>query len=164
MVEPLSHIRLTVEPDPEAYAEEIEDRLLATLRENVPASDYAPFGVLARNGNGEIRGGLFGGTTYGWLLIKMLWVSEEVRNQGLGSRIMALAEETAHRQGCHGAWLDTSSDRARKFYERLGYNTFGILENLEGERPQGHSRFFLCKRLAAPGRPHMKCRYSVTTL
>ena len=76
MIEPLSGIRLTVEPDPAAFAEEIEDRLLAALRLNVPASDYAPFGVLARNGNGEIRGGLFGGTTYGWLLIKMLWVSE----------------------------------------------------------------------------------------
>ncbi len=72
MVEPLSQIRLTVEPHPEAYADEIEDRLLAALRENVPASDYAPFGVLARNGKGEIRGGLIGGTSYGWLLIKML--------------------------------------------------------------------------------------------
>jgi predicted N-acetyltransferase YhbS len=156
MVEPLPDTRLTVESDPEAYAEEIGNRLLAALRQNHPASDYEPFGVLARSGSGEIRGGLIGGTSYGWLLIKMLWVSEDIRNRGLGSRIMALAEETAHQQGCHGAWLDTSSDWARKFYERLGYNAFGILENVEGERPQGHSRFFLCKRLAAPSRPHMK--------
>ncbi len=150
MVDRHSRIRITVEPDPEAFEAELEERLLTSLRGNVPASDYTPLGVLARAGSGRIVGGLSGGTSYGWLLVKILWVAEEFRGQGLGVRIMALAEEEAHRRGCHGAWLDTSSSRARGFYERLGFEVFGMLENREGERPQGHARFFLCKRFQAP--------------
>jgi GNAT superfamily N-acetyltransferase len=143
-----SRIRITVEPDPGAFAAELEERLLTSLRRNVPATDYAPLGLLARDGSGRVVGGLSGGTSYGWLLVKILWVAEEFRGRGLGAGIMALAEEEALGRGCHGAWLDTSSGRACDFYERLGYEIFGKLENREGELPQGHARFFLCKRLS----------------
>jgi GNAT superfamily N-acetyltransferase len=149
----LSDIEITVEPDPDAFVEEIEVRLLASLRQNVPASDYEPFGVLARDKEGAILGGLIGGTSYGWLLIKILWVAEDIRSQGLGARIMQLAEQEASSRGCHGAWLDTSSQRARTFYAKLGYETFGMLENRDGEKPQGHARFFLSKRFSHLDKP-----------
>ena len=148
MYERLASIQLTVEAEPEAFAEELEASLLASLRQNVPASDYAPFGILARDGQGVNVGGLIGGTSYGWLSIKILWVSEDLRGQGLGARIMTLAEEAAIQRGCHGAWLDTSSPCAKSFYEKLGYATFGTLENQAGERPHGHARFFLHKRFS----------------
>ena len=125
-------------------------------------SDYATFSIVARNAEGEILGGLIGGTSYGWLLVKMLWVADEARGQGLGTRIMALAEDVVRGRGCHGAWLDTSSRRARRFYEKLGYEAFGILENRDGERPEGHARFFLSKRFAPPeeGPDSTWCRHS----
>jgi hypothetical protein len=39
-------------------------------------------------------------------------------------------------------WLDTFSFQARPFYEKLGYEVFGQLEDY----PRGHSRYFLQKR------------------
>jgi len=153
MDERLPDIRITVEPDPDTFAAEIETRLLDSLKQNVPASDYAPFGVLARDSEGTILGGLIGGTSYGWLLIKYLWVAEGLRFQGLGARIMRLAEEEVLSRGCHGAWLDTSSQRARNFYAKLGYEIFGTLENREGEKPQGHARSFLYKRFPLTDKP-----------
>jgi hypothetical protein len=42
MDERLPDIRITVEPDPDTFAAEIETRLLDSLKQNVPASDYAP--------------------------------------------------------------------------------------------------------------------------
>jgi GNAT superfamily N-acetyltransferase len=149
----LSDIRIAVEPDPGPFAREIEMRLLDSLRQNVPAGDYAPFGILARDSEGAILGGLIGGTSYGWLLIKLLWVAEDLRGQGLGARMVRLAEQEALSRGCHGAWLDSSSQRARNFYAKLGYETFGMLENREGEEPQGHARFFLCKRFPCADKP-----------
>ena len=149
----LSDIRIAVAPDPGPFAREIETRLLDSLRQNVPAGDYAPFGILARDSEGAILGGLIGGTSYGWLLIKILWVAEDLRGQGLGARMVRLAEEEALSRGCHGAWLDSSSPRARNFYAKLGYETFGMLENREGEEPQGHARFFLCKRFPCADKP-----------
>jgi GNAT superfamily N-acetyltransferase len=77
----------------------------------------------------------------------MLLVAEECRGHGLEVRLMAEAETIARSRGCHGAWLDTSSARAERFYVRLGYEPFWVLANSPGEQPQGHRRAFLVRRL-----------------
>jgi GNAT superfamily N-acetyltransferase len=143
----MSSLQILVEPNPDDVADEIERNLVASLRSNVPPNDALPLAVVARSGDGKLVGGLIGSTSYGGLLIKMLWVMETHRNHGLGTEIMDKAEKIALQRGCHGAWLDTSSARANRFYARLGYQPFGTLENKEGDHPEGHRRFFLCKRL-----------------
>ncbi len=88
-----------------------------------------------------------GSTSYGWLLVKMLWVADEMRGGRIGTRLMDEAECLARSRGCHAAWLDTSSADAERFYLRLGYESFGDLANTPGEQSQGHRRTFLSKRL-----------------
>src|SRR3712207_6136085 len=105
---PLSPVMTAVEEDPTgAIADEVEHRLLEALRQNVPPSDGRPLTLLARNAQGAMTGGLIGSTSYGWLLVKMLWVAEELRGRGLGARLMAEAEDIARSRSCHGVWLDT---------------------------------------------------------
>jgi GNAT superfamily N-acetyltransferase len=105
----LPNIQIEVESDPDgAIAATIEDRLIEALRQNVPPSDSEPLVLLARQGT-AIVGGLVGTTSYGWLLVKMLWAAKEMRRRGLGACLMAKAEALARSRGCHGAWLDTSS-------------------------------------------------------
>lgn len=142
-------IQIDLGQDPSgALAEMIEKRLTESLRQNVPPNDAEPLNLVARATTGtKIVGGLIGTTSYGWLLVKMLWVTQGMRGYGLGSRLMAHAEALAQAKGCHAAWLDTSSRNAERFYIRLGYAPFGILENRDGERPPGHRRAFLAKRL-----------------
>jgi len=139
---------ITLEGDPNGtLADEVERKLLEALRQNVPPSDGKPLTLIARNLQGAMVGGLVGSTSYGWLLVNILWVTEELRGQGFGARLMAEAETIARSRGCHGAWLDTSSARAERFYIRLGYNSFGVLTNGPGEQPQEHRRAFLTKCL-----------------
>ena len=102
--------------------------------------------LLIHNQAGEVTGGLWGRTAWGWLFVELFFIPEEKRGSGLGTRLMRRAEEEAVSRGCHHAWLDTFSFQARGFYEKLGYRVFGTL----GDYPIGHSRFFLTKRLAAP--------------
>jgi predicted N-acetyltransferase YhbS len=128
-------------------AHQIDCRLVEALRQNVPPNDAQPLTLVARRG-ADIIGGLVGVTSYGWLLVKILWVAEELRGQGIGAGLMTQAEAVARSRGCHGVWLDTSSARAERFYARLGYQPFGALQNKGGERPQGHRRAFLAKRLS----------------
>jgi ribosomal protein S18 acetylase RimI-like enzyme len=134
-------------PDPDDAAILVEDRLAAALRANVPPNDAQPLALLARDAERDLVGGLIGSTSYGWLLVKMLWVDERARGRRLGQELMQAAEREAVRRGCHGAWLDTSSAAAARFYERLGYRTFGTLENRPDDRPVGHRRWFMRKRL-----------------
>jgi GNAT superfamily N-acetyltransferase len=134
--------------DPDEAAILVEGRLVAALRENVPPNDAQPLALLAHDSGRALVGGLIGSTSYGWLLVKILWVDERARGRRLGQELMQAAECEAIRRGCHGAWLDTSSRAAARFYERLGYRTFGTLENGPDDRPRGHRRWFMRKRLS----------------
>ncbi|WP_439569928.1 GNAT family N-acetyltransferase [Sphingopyxis sp.] len=140
---------IAVVPATEALAKEIEARLTEALRANTPPNDVAPLAVVAHDNDGTLIAGLTGTMAYGWLLVKTLWVAETERGRGLGARMMAKAEAEAFTQGCHHAWLDTSSERAEGFYRRLGYELFGALDNGRELWPPGHRRTFMKKRLLA---------------
>lgn len=107
-------------------------------------SQNRPLLVQVKDGHGAVVGGLWGHTGYEWLFTQLLVVPASLRGQGVGTRIMQLAESEAVRRGCHGAWLDTFEFQARGFYERLGYTCFGALPDY----PTGFSRFFMHKTLA----------------
>jgi GNAT superfamily N-acetyltransferase len=99
--------------------------------------------LLSHPDTGDIIGGLWGETMFSYLHVDLLFVPETLRYSGIGRQLMTQAEEEATRRGCHGAWLDTFSFQARRFYERLGYAVFGTIEDY----PPGHSRFFMKKTL-----------------
>ena len=112
---------------------------------------HRPLVVSLHDGAGHVVGGLWGVTGYGWLFTQLLVVPESARGQGVGTRLMQMAEQEAAARGCHSAWLDTFEFQARAFYERLGYACFGELPNY----PNGFSRFFLRKALLPGNAPRM---------
>jgi GNAT superfamily N-acetyltransferase len=93
--------------------------------------------------NEEIVGGLIGATYWDWFYINLMWIGEELRGQGYGHRLLALAEEEARERGAKHAYLDTFSFQAPGFYEQHGFQVFGELEDF----PLGHQRLFLAKEL-----------------
>lgn len=97
--------------------------------------------VLSRIG-GELVGGLIGYTHWNWLFVKQLWVAEAVRRNGVGRSLMRAAEHEAHARGCLHAHCDTFDFQALPFYQALGYNVFGRLDDY----PVGHTRYFLQKQ------------------
>jgi GNAT superfamily N-acetyltransferase len=107
--------------------------------------------LVLREGDGPVQGGLRAITYYGWMFIEILFLPAALRGQGVGTRLMRMAEAEAIRRGCVGIWLDTFSFQARPFYERLGYVSFGQIDDY----PAGHSRFFMQKRLDLAGKPRI---------
>jgi len=71
-----------------------------------------------------------------------LWVKEP--GQGLGRKLIEQVEELARENGLRGVFLDTFEFQARPFYEKLGFTTFGTLENAVGDG----ARYFMQKRLS----------------
>ncbi|MFN0074032.1 MAG: GNAT family N-acetyltransferase [Chloroflexota bacterium] len=116
-----------------------------------PGRDLA---VFLRDQEGAIVAGLEGGTWSGWLSVRYLWVTDELRGQGWGRRIMDVAEQEAAARGCRHIRLDTMSYQARGFYEKLGFQVFAELDDYPGP----HSMYLLRKDL-----PNSTWR-SVTTL
>jgi GNAT superfamily N-acetyltransferase len=105
--------------------------------------DWTPRYILGRDPENAIKAGTRFVTAFEWLFVHLLWVAEPYRGRGVGSRLMAEAEQTARRLRCRGAYLDTFTFQAPKFYERLGYREFGRLDDF----PPGHSRIWFVKRL-----------------
>jgi GNAT superfamily N-acetyltransferase len=140
---PESTLRLSVEDDPHPVDVATVGRQLdAFNRRHAGEDHHRLLAVFCRDETGEIVAGLTGGTCWGWLVVDLLWVREDLRGRGIGGRLLATAEQEAIRRGCTGAFLDTLDFQAPAFYQKRGYSVFGELPGL----PPGHVRYYLAKR------------------
>lgn len=136
---------LPVNSPVQTNAKDIETAMLADLAQINEQSLNLPLVFTRHCPDGHLIGGVTGSTSYGWLLVKTLWVHHAHRSQGMAQSLMAQIETKAATLDCHSAWLDTSNSNARKFYERQGYMIFGCLENTTAQAPIGHARWFMRK-------------------
>lgn len=110
---------------------DLNDQLSKRLDEyNFPATgttaeDQTVLSVKAVDESGELIGGLTGWTWSGLLGISMLWVREDSRADGWGSRLLLAAEEEAKKRGCDRACVSSFSFQAPGFYQRHGYAETG---------------------------------------
>ena len=104
---------------------------------------HTPLNLIEYDADGSIIGGLLGGTYWGWMYIDILWVREDHRRQGVGSRLLTEAEKEAMRRGCHHVHVDTMSWQAPMFYQKHGYEVIGVLPDI----PLGNQKYLLMKAL-----------------
>ena len=118
-------------------------RLIACEAATAGPPEIKPLAVLLKDSEGRTVGGLWGTTVFRWLVVEYVFIPDECRGMGLGSDLMGRAEAIARERGCIGIWLDTYSFQARGFYEKLGFEVFGAVE----DHPPGERRYFLKKSL-----------------
>lgn len=82
---------------------------------------------------------------YCWrvIYIDILWVDDNYRKQGLGTKLLKKIERVAEEENCTLIHLDTFDFQAKDFYLRHGYELFGVLEDC----PENHCRYYLKKKL-----------------
>lgn len=118
-------------------------RLIEFNREFAGDFIVEPIGIFARDRQGSIVGGLSGSIARDWLHVDLLWVESALRGGGLGSDLLVRAENRARERDCVGIYLETYDFQALPFYERRGYEAFGVLEG----RPRGSRQHYLAKRI-----------------
>jgi ribosomal protein S18 acetylase RimI-like enzyme len=101
--------------------------------------------VFLRDGEGDIIGGTLGSTPLGRLHIDILWVRDDVRGQGYGSRLLLAAEQEAIKRECRCAQLETLSFQAPGFYQKLGYKVFAQFDGVADK----YTWYFMMKDLVA---------------
>jgi GNAT superfamily N-acetyltransferase len=109
-----------------------------------PINAVRPLNVFARSSNGDAIGGLIGETQFAWLKIALMSVEPTMRMRGVGRRIIETAEAEAVRRGCRYVYVDTMDYQAPKFYERLGYQLVGRIDDWDSH---GHSKLFFTKAI-----------------
>ncbi len=140
----MSKFMLTLETEPSQDDLSAINAILSEFnRRAMPDSKFQALTIVVRDGAGYVVGGLRGETYWDWLYVDTLAIRDDIRGQGVGSRLMVMAEQEAIARGCHSAYLDTFSFQALPFYQKQGYEIFGTLDNYPGEQ----KRYFLRKQL-----------------
>ena len=109
----------------------------------VGADGHTPLNLVEYDENGNVIAGILGGTYWGWMYVDILWVHENHRRKGIGTRLLSEAEKEAARRSCHHVHLDTMSWQAPEFYQKHGYEIIGILPDI----PRGNQKYLLMKAL-----------------
>ena len=79
------------------------------------------FAFFIRDENGKIVGGCNGDILYGQLYVGQLWISENLRHQSYGTKLMHLAEDYAKKNGARFLSVNTMDFEALDFYKKLGF-------------------------------------------
>ena len=123
--------------------EQIREELFRFNSDKVGDDGHTPLNIVEYDADGNVIGGILGGTYWGWMYVDILWVHEDHRGKGIGSKLLAEAERVAKNSGCHHVHLDTMSWQAPDFYKNHGYSVIGILPDI----PEGNQKYLLMKAL-----------------
>ena len=139
---PVDEPTVTTEPHPADLA-----RMAERIYEfNVAATgidDGTEWAAFVRDDLGRIVAGITGTLWGDAAEVHVVWVADERRSQGLGTRLLAAAEDQLRRRGGRHVFLATHAFQAAPFYERHGYERSGTWDDY----PRGHGQVFLHKLL-----------------
>jgi GNAT superfamily N-acetyltransferase len=106
--------------------------------------DFRPLAVFVRDPRtGKVLGGLHGRSEFGLVYVAWFFLPEDLRRAGIGSRVLAMAEEEGRRRGCTRIALTTLSVEAPGFYQKQGYDIAATIDC----DPPGLTRYYMMKRL-----------------
>ncbi|NRB10452.1 MAG: GNAT family N-acetyltransferase [Rickettsiaceae bacterium] len=75
--------------------------------------------------------------------LRLLWIDDNYRTQGIGKKLLSLLDEEAHKEGIRKIFVDTYQFQAKEFYEKLEYKVIATVP----EYILGYDRFFFRKDL-----------------
>jgi len=116
----------------------LDDRLYAFNQDATGYRDGEDLRFSVAEG-GEVVAGAVGYTWGGIAEIKLVWVREDRRKDGLGSALMQAAIAEAKARGCRFLFLSTHSFQAQGFYEKLGFETLATIP----DKPLGHTEHWM---------------------
>ena len=120
----------------------LEERLYEFNARTTGIDDALGLAIFGRDERDEVIAGLCGYTWAGCCEIRQVWVHETMRGQGIGRRLLDLAEKEARRRKCFQIILATYSFQAPAFYLKLG---FDVVASIPG--PRGYQHLHLRKLL-----------------
>jgi len=98
------------------------------LQDGVPYIEQERYQFIAEE-NGIIIGFASGLTNHKWFYLTDMWVHEDYRRQGLGTKLLKMLEDKVKSIGTGHIYTWTSGFINPKFYEKQGYKVFTVFED-----------------------------------
>jgi GNAT superfamily N-acetyltransferase len=142
----MEQFQFNIDVNPDAREiRSLSDRIDTFNVEETRIYDFKELAIFLRDSTRQLIAGIYAFTWGGCLDIRSLWVREDLRGAGIGSKLMDAVEQEAIRRGCRIATLETHSFQAPRFYKKRGYEEIGVLDGY----PIRHQKHYLKKLLAA---------------
>ncbi|MDR2545958.1 MAG: GNAT family N-acetyltransferase [Lachnospiraceae bacterium] len=112
------------------------------FQDGVPSNNQVRYQFIAEEKD-IIIGFVSGLTNHKWFYLSDIWVHENYRRQGLGTKLLVMLEEKVKSIGIKHIWTWTTGFTNPKFYERQGYYIFTIFEDfceIEGYHQIGYRK------------------------
>ena len=123
--------------------QELANLIRAYNRSKREPSKSEPLNIYLEDEQGNLKAGMVAETFGNWLEIEYLYVSDDLRGQGIGSKILKMAERESKERGCKYSFVDTFNFQAPKFYEKHSYKEVFALKNY----PYTGERYYYTKEL-----------------
>ena len=107
----------------------IGDLIRSYNRSRREAAESEPLNLYVEDDNGQLLAGLVAETFGNWLEIEYLFVKEDIRGQGIGSKLLEQAESEAKMRNCRFAFVNTYQFQAPAFYKKQGYKKVFTLKD-----------------------------------
>ncbi|MDP4076885.1 N-acetyltransferase [Acidovorax sp. A1169] len=88
-----------------------------------------PVRLDVRDPDGRLVAGIRSYVFLYWLQTDVLWVAEDQRGNGLGARLLGMAEAQGKALGAKNAKLETFEWQARAFYIKQGYAEYARIDD-----------------------------------
>ncbi|GLO63939.1 N-acetyltransferase [Vibrio sp. MACH09] len=122
----------------------IYDGLSEFNHKNIPQIEDNSFAIFVRDKTGNIVGGLTGAIYLTSVQIKYLWLSETLRNKGVGGELMHRVEQECRTRNIKNIAVNTYSFQAPLFYQSQGFKEIGRYEDY---LDKGIDKIFYLKHL-----------------
>jgi GNAT superfamily N-acetyltransferase len=131
VLEPVDGLPELVVEDSPAAADValLEEQVAAAATAAAGLGEEQEFGIFARADDGRILAGISAIVWGGSCELQAMWVEEPLRHRGMAHMLIAGAEAEARRRGCALVTFHAYDLLARGLYDRLGYETVGVIEN-----------------------------------
>ena len=136
-------MKLKLENIESKRTQELANLIRAYNRSNREPSKSEPLNIYLEDEAGNLVAGMVAETFGNWLEIEYLYVSDDLRGQGIGSKILETAENESRNRGCKYSFVDTFNFQAPKFYKKHGYKEVFALK----EYPYTGERYYYTKEL-----------------
>ncbi len=101
------------------------------------------YSVFAFDASNEIIGGALIYAEKNSIFIDNLWIYELYRGKGIGSKLIAAAEQEGIRREIPYSTTDTFTFQAVDFYLKQGYDKIGVIKNYM----EGHDKVYFRKKI-----------------
>ncbi|MBN2228926.1 MAG: GNAT family N-acetyltransferase [Candidatus Thorarchaeota archaeon] len=103
---------------------------------------HLSIGLIIKNQDGKVIGGLSGYSSLGTMNIASIWVDEKYRNKGYGKDLMVYAEKVAKERECISLQSACFTFQNLDFMFNYGFEPYGLSDVY----PKGEKEYYLIKR------------------